>query len=211
MYCAETGNMKKICMAGFICMALAVFSGGCSTTNVYQYQYESRLDEVFVKQGVDFSRYHSVIIDDVSVWYPTEHSPSPENVEKARANLTRAQRLFRQTISDALSENYPVTDMPGKDVLRVKAEFVDLRALQPGVEIPREVARLEFETRPGHITMTARLLDSRTGELLARAADLGKKESVGGDGVVDWDAITHDFDYWAAVFREWMDEVHGER
>jgi len=203
--------MKMNYLACLICFALAFAWGGCSTTTVYQYRYESRLDEVFVKQGVDFTRYQSVIIDDVNVWYPADHAPSPENAAKAQANLERARRLFRQTISDALSEDYPVTDKPGKDVLRMNAEFIDLRALKPGAEIPREVARLEFETRPGHITMTARLMDSRSGEVLARVADLGKEESAGGDGVVDWDAITHDFDYWGSIFREWMDEVHGER
>ncbi len=44
----------------------------CSTVEVYQYHYDSTLDEVFAKQGVDFSRYTSVMIDPVSVWYPDE-------------------------------------------------------------------------------------------------------------------------------------------
>ena len=202
--------MKKLLLAG-LALALALILGGCtSKVNVYSYKYEARLDEVFVKQGVDFARYKAVIIDDVSVWYPTDRAPSPENLEKAQANLARAQDLFRETIRTALSEDYPVTDKAGKDVLRLQAEFVDLRALPPGSPIPKELERYEFRVQPGHITMTARLLDSRSGELLARGADLGKLESVGGDGVVDWGAITYDFEYWAGSFREWMDEVHGE-
>ncbi len=192
-----------------LCLGSLGLVAGCSSVEVYRHQNESRLDAVFIKQDVDFSRYRSVIVDDVSVWYPADRAPSPENAERAQANLERAQRMFRQTISEALSGRYPVTDQPGRGVLRVQAEFVDLRALQPGEAIPAELQRYDFEARPGHITMVARLLDSSTGEVLARAADLGQQASAGGDGVVDWAAIGHDFDYWAGVFREWMDEVHG--
>ncbi len=58
--------------------------------------------------------------------------------------------------------------------------------------------------------MVAQLFDSRSGDRLARAADLGKQESIGGDGLVDWDAIAEDFDYWADVFSSWLDQVHRQ-
>jgi hypothetical protein len=182
---------------------------GCSSVEVFQYQSDSRLDHVFIKQGVDFTRYTAVIIDDINVWYPEEHRPSPENVEQARADLELAQDLFRQTIADALDERYQVTDKPGRNVLRVAVEFVDLRAVRDGDRVPSELARYNFNTRPGHITMVAQLFDSRSGERLARAADLGKQESIGGDGMVDWNAIAEDFHYWAEIFSAWLDQVHS--
>jgi hypothetical protein len=145
------------------------------------------------------------MIDQISVWYPDEFTPSPENAEKAKANLARAQDLFRRTITDALPKRYTVTDKPGRNVLRLHVEFIDLRAADGKAGLPAELSRYEFETRPGHITMIGQLLDSSSGEQLARAADLGKQQSAGGNGVVDWDAIASDFQYWADVFSVWMD------
>jgi hypothetical protein len=198
--------MRKLFAAG---LASILMLGACtSAVNVYQYQYEASLDEVFIKQGVDFTRYRAVIIDDVSVWYPKRHAPTPDQVAQAREDLARAQRLFRETIRDALGDHYSVTDRKGKGVLRMQVEFVDLRMLRMDAEIPAELRRYTFKVMPGHITMVGRLLDSQTGELLARASDLGKKRAEGA-APVDWDAISYDFQYWAAIFREWMDRVHG--
>ena len=161
-----------------------------------------------MKKGVDFSKYKSILIDAVSVWYPDASAPSLENAAKAKSNLARGQALFKQMIEDALDDVYPLTDSPGINVLRIHAEFVDLRSIPPGGAIPADFSRKKFRTRPGHITLVVELMDSRSGEVLARAADLGKNESRGGDGVVDWDAIEADFRYWAEILRTWLDKVH---
>ena len=170
-----------------------------------QYQYDSTLDEVFVRQGTDFRPYTAVMVDPISVWYPDQFAPSPENTGKAQANLARAQDLFRKTIADALPPGYTLADKPGKNVLRLHVEFIDLRAVEGAAELPPELSRYEFDTRPGHITMVGQLFDSLTGDQLARAADLGKQKSAGGNGIVDWDAIAADFQFWADVFGAWMD------
>jgi len=188
---------------------IPVFSGcGSSSVEVYEYQNESRLDHVYLKKGVDFSGYKSILIDAVSVWYPDVSAPSPENAAKAKSNLARGQALFKQMIDDALDDVYPLTDMPGANVLRIHAEFVDLRSIPPGGAIPSDFTRKKFRTEAGHITLVVELIDSRSGEVLGRAADLGKSESRGGDGVVDWDAIEADFRYWADIIRTRLDRVH---
>ena len=202
--------MKRVLGAIMFSLALLVWGVGCSNRiEVYQYKYDSKFDEVFIKQGVDFRKYQSVMIESVSVWYPAEHAPSPENVELARANLAQAQELFLETLNRALSDRYRITDRKGKNVLRVRVEFIDLRAVPIDGPVPRELDRFSFKTRPGHITMIARLLDSQSGEQLARAADLGKRASAGGEAEVDWEAIASDFDYWATVFRGWLDQVNN--
>lgn len=205
----ETKKTLKWGLAGLLA---ALTCAGCTTTvKVYQYQYDATLDEVFVKQGVDLRRYDAVMIDPISVWYPDEFAPSPENAGKAKENLARAQDLFRKTIADALPNKYTVTDTPGRNVLRLHVEFIDLRAADGEATLPAELSRYEFETRPGHITLVGELLDSNSGEQLARAADLGKQPSAGGNGVVDWDAIASDFRYWADVFSAWMDREQQTR
>jgi len=201
--------MKKSLMTGLAVLLAALACTTCTTVHVYQYQYDSNLDEVFVKQGADFRPYTAVMVDPISVWYPDESAPSPENVGKAQANLARAQDLFRKTIADALPEGYSLSDKPGKNVLRLHVEFIDLRAVTGVADLPSELSRYEFDTRPGHITMVGQLFDSVTGEQLARAADLGKQRSVGGNGLVDWDAIAADFRFWADIFGAWMERKNN--
>ncbi|NND45285.1 MAG: DUF3313 family protein [Xanthomonadales bacterium] len=196
----------------WIILALAgitLLAGCARTINVYRYQYDSVMDEVYLKQGVDFSGYTALMIDDISVWRPSAHLLSPEDAKLARANLARAQALFRDTVSDAFSDRYAITRKPDRHVLRVQVEFIDLRALQPDEPLPADLNRLRVRTQPGHITMIARLLDSLSGEQLARAADLGKQQSFGSYTLVDWEAIAADFDYWAQVFRTWLDRMHA--
>ncbi len=200
-------KMKSFFVLLAMSLTVVVSSTACTRVEVYQYQYDSKLDDVFIKQGVDFSHYTAVMIDEVSVWYPDEFAPSPENAEKAKSNLAKAQVLFRETIGNALSDRYALSDKPGKDVLRVHVEFVDLRAARHDSDVPGDLARYEFKTKPGHITMIGQLFDSRSGEQLARAADLGKRQSVGGNGQVDWNAIASDFEYWASVFSTWMEST----
>ena len=45
--------------------------------------------------------------------------------------------------------------------------------------------------------------------MLARAADLGKREAFGTYTLIDWEAIASDFEYWALVFRGWLDQMHA--
>jgi len=193
-----------------LCFAGLVFA--CShTVHVYNYKYDSVLDHVFIKKGVDFSRYQSIVIDDVSVWHPTENGPSPEKIASIQANLNKTQEIFYDTLSSALADRYPIWPKPGKNTLRVEVQFIDLRSLPPCSEVPDDLKRMEFRTAPGHITMVARLLDAKSGVVLARAADLGKRASQGGEAVVDWEAIASDIDYWAKVFRAWLDQASTSR
>jgi hypothetical protein len=194
----------------FITMASLVSAGlffACThTIVVYEYKQDSVLDHVFIKKGVEFSVYRSVMFDEISVWHPTENGPSPERVAQVRANLARAQEIFYETMIAALADRYAIVQKPGRNTLRVEVQFIDLRALPPGSPVPADLRRLQFRTAPGHITMVARLFDASSGELLARAADLGRRAVAEGEAPVDWEAIASDFDYWARVFRAWLDQ-----
>jgi hypothetical protein len=177
----------------------------------YEYKNDASLDHVYVKKEVDFSHYRSMLFDEVSVWHPRENGPSPEKIASVRANLARMQELFDATFTAALGDRYTRSASPGRNTLRLEVQFIDLRALPPGSPIPQDLTRYVFRTQPGHITMVARLFDARSGELLARAADLGKRASAGGEAVVDWEAIASDLDYWARVFRAWLDPAQDAK
>ena len=189
----------------FIIPALLLLSA-CTTVDVYEYQNESRADVVYIKQGVDFSRYNSVQIRAISVWYPNDAAHPDENV--SGRNIAKAQNLFKQVMIDELGDNYKVVDQPARDALWLHVEFIDLRSLNPGDPIPAEVSGKKFRAQAGHITLVAELRDSVSEEVLARAADLGR-QSQGGPGIVEWDEIEADFRKWAVMLREWMDDIHN--
>jgi hypothetical protein len=176
---------------------------------VYQYKNDSTLDHVYIKKGVDFKRFDSVMVENISIWHPSENGPSQERIAAIRSNLARMQEIFGETLEDALDDRYRIVDKPGRNTLRVEIQFIDLRSLPVGSPVPDDLLRYQFRTQAGHITMVARLFDSRSGELLARAADLGKRASAGGEAVVDWEAIATDFGYWTRVFRAWLDQEQG--
>jgi hypothetical protein len=197
---------RKLALASIVLLCAGLQLACTHQIQVYEYKSDFLLDHVFVKKGADFSRYQSIIFDEVSVWYPKDDRPSPEKIASVRANLAMTQEIFYSTLSSALADRYTIRTKPAKNTLRLEVQFIDLRALAPGSPVPADLARYVFRTQPGHITMVARLFDAKTGDLLARVADLGKRASAGGEAVVDWEAIASDIDYWARVFRAWLDQ-----
>ncbi len=92
--------------------------------------------------------------------------------------------------------------------MRLHVEFIDLRSVKSAEQIPEYVATKKFKTAPGHITLVAELSDSVSGQVLARVADLGKKQSSGGSTEIDWQAIEFDLRNWAGIFAAWFDKIH---
>lgn len=174
----------------------------CTKVEVYQRLQDSRLDAVYIKTGIDFARYTSVLIDSVSVWYPPGGGPSG-------AEIATMEQMFRDALAESLKGGYKIVTTPNRHALRLHTEFVDLSSLTPDAAVPEEFRRYKFKTASGHITLVGELRDSRTGELLARAADLGLGEMWVQGGQLDQVSLAVDFRRWAGIFRVWMDEVHG--
>jgi len=170
---------------------------------------DSSLDQAYVREGVDFSAYDALLLDAISVWYPEAAAPARENQPQAQANLARAQGLFREAIAAAVGDAYEIVEQAGPHVLRVHAEFVDLRALAPGEPVPEALRDYSFRVQAGHLTLVASLHDAASGRELARAADLSPRESHGDVLNVDWTRIERDLRRWAAIFADWLLEVRG--
>ncbi len=166
------------------------------------------LDFVYVRKGSDFSTYTSVMIDPISVWYPVDTAPPTEKKDEARENLSKAQTLFKKLIREELDEQHSISESAGDNTLRIHVEFIDLRSISTVEQIPEYVATKKFKTAPGHITLVAELSDSLSGQVLARIADLGRKQSHGGSTEVDWQAIEFDLRNWARIFADWFDKIH---
>ncbi len=192
--------LRRVCAAVAVCAVLLV--AGCTRVEVYQEIGDARLQRVYLKENVDFSAYHAVLIDSISVWYPPGRGPDAQALQTIDA-------LFQQAMRKALRGVYPVVDTPARDALRVHVEFIDLSAVAPDQDIPPALQRYRFDAAPGRITLVGELKDSVTDEVLARAADSGIGELWVRGEVLDRDSLEIDFRRWAIIFRDWMDEVTG--
>ncbi|MDH3637502.1 MAG: DUF3313 domain-containing protein [Gammaproteobacteria bacterium] len=191
-------------MFGIFTLCSLMFAFGCTRVEVYRDLRDGRLDRVYVKENADFSGYDAVAIDTVSVWYPPGLGPDI-------ADLRAMEELFHQAIVAALADAYRIAQSPGRGILQLHVQFVDLSGIAPDQDIPEPLGRYEFKTAAGHITLVGELTDSVTGEVLARAADLGIGELWVHGEALDRESISIDFRRWARIFRDWMDEVTNRR
>ena len=108
-------------------------------------------------------------------------------------------------------DGYRIVTAPGRDVLRVTAELIDLI-----VRVPTQQTggRGGVATRSyGAVTLVLEVRDSQSGEIIARAAD--RQDPTGG-GAGDFAEVRPSlvrsdtqrlFRYWADLLRERLDEL----
>ncbi|MBX5460791.1 MAG: DUF3313 domain-containing protein [Steroidobacteraceae bacterium] len=133
------------------------------------------LDTVYVREGVDLSRYTRVMLDPVEVsfdknWDPRRRSvpldrTDPQAIREGLAKLAR--EVFRRELETR--GGYPLVDQPGDDVLRVRAQIVNLYINAPDTN-SAEITRT-YVIDAGEMTLVAELYDSETNTLLARVRD----------------------------------------
>jgi len=197
-------DIKKIVV--FIWLTLIVL--GCRTTevNVYHKVSNSRLDQVYVKPGVDFSKYHKVLLDPLGVGYVKNVSQAPDS-----GDVERMRNYFSKALKEALEDRYHIVNEPGPNVLRLRAQIIDLKLTRPESEVTLPAKKYKFAMLPGQMTLVGELQDSISGETLVKGADLEKEDEFSDDStsLSDWDAVEKAFRRWAKIFRLWMDEVHG--
>ena len=133
------------------------------------------LDTVYLREGVSLAKYRRVMLDPVEVSFDKNWNPrrGPALTETAdpqeiRQNLAKLARdVFRRVLEK--NGGYPLVEEPGDDVLRVRAQIVDLyiNAPEPRGASPTRVYVLDA----GEMTLVAELYDSRTNAILAMVVD----------------------------------------
>jgi len=133
------------------------------------------LDTVYLREGASLAKYRSVMLDPVEVSFDKNWNPrrgpglyDEADPQEIRQNLSKlAREVFRRELEK--KGGYPLVEQPGDDVLRVRAQIVDLyiNAPEPRAASPTRVYVLDA----GEMTLVAELYDSRTNTLLARVID----------------------------------------
>lgn len=206
----RVGALTSLNMLAMICFCLAMLIGaaGCVQTTVDTYRKVpgSRVDSAYAKPGVNFSRYRKLQPVPLEIYfYEGQAEPDPED-------LARLRQIFRTAFLAAIGDDYLIVDEPGPDVLHVRASLVDLELSSVPAEMPFQ-GRAAALVAEGHLTFFMELSDSLSGEVLVRAAD--KEKDAGPVGVAaatkrDWERTTVAAEYWARLFRDFLDKNLGQ-
>ena len=133
------------------------------------------LDTVYLREGVSLAKYKRVMLDPVEVSFDKDWNPrsgpglsdsaDPQAIRKNLASLARD--VFRRELEK--KGGYPLVDEPAEDVLRVRAQIVDLYINAPETNSPG-ITHV-YVLNAGEMTLVAELYDSRTNAILARIVD----------------------------------------
>lgn len=141
-------------------------------------QSSKTLDKVYVRPNVTFKAYKSVKLDPVEVKFDKDWDPnsgsrelssrlSSGDIEKIRTEIAA---LFQDEFTRRLAKaGYPVVNTNGDDVLRIKADVIDVYINAPQT---RTIGMSRTYTMDaGRATVVMEAEDSVTGQTLARVVD----------------------------------------
>lgn len=175
---------------------------------------------VYVRPGVDFSRYQRLVILDCPVafrknWARDQESSgiriSPKDMERIKSGLSAE---FVKIFTDELQTKggYQIVTTGGEDVLVLRPAIVDLDVTAP--DTMDRGRSFTLTGAAGAMTLYLEVYDSVTSQILARAID---REASRGTGRIQWsNRVTNKQEAdrilrrWASALRERLDAVHGK-
>lgn len=170
---------------------------------------------VYVRPGVQWSRYNSVQLESVGLWGSETTTLSAED----RQMLT--DTLYR-SLYDELSKYFTVTNQPGPDTLRLRVALtqaqgakVGLRTITTVVPQMRVVGTVvglgaDTATTVGSATVEVEILDPVTNQRLAAAVDdrAGTKVLFAKRAYQTWGDVGAACEYWSKRIA-WQLARHG--
>ena len=135
------------------------------------------LDAVYLREGVSLAKYKKVMLDPVEVSFDKNWDPKRTGSFIAGNNRVDTQRirtdlakLARDVTKRELERKngYPLVEDVGEDVLRIRAQIVDLYINAPDTMTPGERS---YVVSAGEMTLVADLYDSATNALIGHVID----------------------------------------
>ena len=177
------------------------------------------LDNVWVRPGVQFTPYKSVILDETQVEFSKNWEKSfdfhdrPDASDMERIKRALSELMRERFLKELVDHGYTVVDTPVEDTLRVGTAIVDLFINAPDTQ---DVGITKsYTTSAGRMTLVLEARDGPTGQLLARAIDKREDDNFGGKLV--WTNATTNMadarliiDAWAKKLREALDRLNGK-
>ncbi len=152
--------------------AVAVLLLGLSTTpdaaaDEWRSIEHPTLDMLFKSVDADLTRFDSVYVEPVSVWYPTE----TESALK-RANTLR-ERAANELGQALVADGVQLADTPSTtNAMIIRLQLLDFSDMRDSAQARAWQRRFKFDVAPGRVTMVAELIDAKTGYAIVRMADM---------------------------------------
>lgn len=166
---------------------------------------------VNIDQAKHLRRYVAVTVDPVEVYLSASADPGKFHA-KAGESLSR---YFQRALEKSIADAYPVVEIGGPLVLRMRAAIVGVDTSgSPGDSTGEASERFANAAGIGNVRIEMELVDSVSGERIAAAVDraaLGTNAEVGSyrfERVEKYLAARQAFDEWAARVREFLDSEH---
>jgi len=177
-------------------------------------------DVVYVRPGVDFSRYKRFAILEVPVAFSKDWERerkggvdrvSQKDMDEMKAGLSAE---FLKIFTDELQNKggYTIVTEGAEDVLILRPAIIDLEVTAPDNMSPGRSYTMSESA--GAMTLYLEIYDSVTGQILARAVD---RQTDRGTGMIQWqNKVTNRAEAdkilrrWASALRARLDEVRGQ-
>ena len=177
---------------------------GCSTveTQSFNVSKAGNVESAQIAADADFSKYDRVQAEEMGIFFPAGEAMRAEDLQRLRSS-------FREAFIAEL-EGYSISREPGPTTMRVQASLIDLRGGTGG-----DISSLRRDVRDiasaGSLIFLMEMVDSQTGQILARAADSAKAPALGtsADATTDWAAVDEAASHWALLFRQFLDQNLG--
>jgi hypothetical protein len=182
-------------------MATTLVLGACvkTTSTSFVRGANSAVEYAYVNEKADFSRYTALTTDGLEIYFPSNiDAPAPDDLERIRAS-------FRTAFRSAIGDDFAIVEEPGPDVLKIRAQLVDMKITGAKGDFTGG-GRLEHLVTRGELTFIMEMIDSVSGEVLARAGD---RTHTSGNraGKGSWAEVDEAAEHWAALFRAWLDRT----
>ncbi len=164
----------------------------------------------WLKPGIDFAKYNRLMLDRVIFFFAADSEYKGMDPQE----LKELADLFNRQLRDALEEKYPIMEVPGADVARIRFAITDLRQNRPvlsdimpiGVSLTDlRIALMKSWAGLGATSAEVMVLDSVTNSPIAAARDdqkTGLKERF-----TKWGSAEDAFKYWADRLRLFLDQA----
>jgi len=199
-------NTKYPTLRSVAALAVAVLSLNACTKTVVTGSFNrvpnTAVEYAYINEQVDFSQYTKLMNGGLAIYYPEDEEP-PDPAE-----INRIREYFRDAFTSAIGDDYEIVDEPGPGVMKVQGQVIDMKMTSGGTVMDVS-GRLRDIVAHGELTFLMEMSDSLTGQVLARAGD--KSSDISADkGDATWDDVRRAAEYWAGLFRNWLDNYLGE-
>ncbi|TLD43605.1 MAG: putative lipoprotein [Candidatus Jettenia ecosi] len=191
------------------------YSGFLSDYSGFKEGPSGGADLLYMKEGVDFSKYNKIMMDQV-VFYFSEDS---ENKGIQPEVMKELADEFHKTFAEVVGADYPFTETPGSDVVRIRTAITDIKQSHPGIGVVTTIvpqalvistikkAATGKHTGVGSASMEVEFLDSMSNERIAAAIDTRSGGKLAGWS--KYGAVKEAFKFWAERLKKRLDKLHS--